>query len=264
MRYLGSKIILIVAITFCTYAHAEDFFIVKVMGAIHVNSVPLKAGDKISTGDKISFLDPLAKAIVISPKRGQLILQKDEVAANSELELKLAALVEPKSNYLATRGLVTNENELIHYFDAPHVIVDSLKLKLLGNQFKMDEEEFYFIRFKYKNEFISKKLPSINKEGLSLFFSKKDLLQVDGVAVDISEISEMQFVHFNASTKSLRILHENISFIFVSEEELKKDLAIILPHIAEKDQIMEVKTFIDIVYGAIEQEQVEALLLRLK
>lgn len=243
---------------------AEDFFTVKVMGSIKVNGVLLKSGDKISTGDKISFTDPASKAIVISAKRGQLILQKDQVITENELELKLAALVQPKSNYLATRGLVTNETELVHYFDSPHVIVDSLKLSLLGNQFKMNDEEFYFIRFKYKGEVISKKLTSIKKDGLDLFFNKKTLLQVDGATVDTSEITEMQFVHFNVTTKALRVLHENINFVFVSEEELKKDLAIILPHIAEKNHVMEVKTFIDIVYGAIEQEQVQALLKSMK
>ena len=264
MRTVASKVVFFLTLILSISANAEDFFIVKVMGEISINGIAIKPGDKISTGDKIVFKNASSKAVVISPKRGQLILQKDKVAAENELELKLASLVQPKSNYLATRGLVTNESELIHYFDTSHVIIDSLKLRLLGDQFIMNDNQFYFIRFKYNGEFISKKLGAATKEGLDIYFNKENLLQVDGVKIDASEIKDMQFVHFTKATKKLRVLHDKVHFVFVKEEEIQKDLAIILPHISQKNRVNEIKTYIDIVYGAIEKEQVEQLLTRIK
>lgn len=245
-------------------AYAEDFYVIKIKGSVEVDAKLLKQGDKLSTGSVIVFGTPESKVIVVSTKRGQLILKPDVGEQKDELALKLSSFIVPENKYLATRGVITNELEFIDYLSKPLVLIDTMEIRLLGEGFIMNQDAFYFLQYTYLGERISKQISSKEDSGLVLQIIKDDVLKVDGVAISDRSIADISFMYYDKTANEQRVIKNEVQIVFVDTALLQKELTIFSTYLPKNDNLNDaVKEYILQEYGIIESNQLHGVLTKL-
>lgn len=177
---------------------------------------PIQEMDEICANDKLKFSTADSKAAVLSSEQGRFIIKLSGNKRGNELMAYVKSVLFQGTGNLNSRGVVTLETE----FEDLYFVTGINKLQIDSYGYPMNEDKFFFIRYKYNNNEINKKLKFSND---TLFFSKDDIYSVDGNSIEQDLIETVNLYYYekdkNTSTKIA-----SFKLVFADEAKLKKDL----------------------------------------
>ncbi len=234
--------------------YAQDYRVIKVDGDIvyKKNDNPLQKGSSFKAGEQFLFKSKNARAAVILAGKGRFILQPD----NSDLAFAKANLAPAMSNMSSRSGALVNRVDLENYFSGNYVILNKVKLKISSTIFPMNDNQFFYVSYMYRGERIDKLL---SHEDDILVLDKKELLKIDGKAIDGSEVSEMKLKYMNRKENNGRVTISAFTPVFPNMKQLKEEVQIVLDGFSKsskEDKIKEVLMFINDFYGKYDKEDV--------
>ena len=230
-----SLIILCIAF-FCSSFHSRKidvYSVIKVMGNIkNASNKALATGDKVLSDEKLFFANDQCKAALISKEKGRLMLIATSSGKVSE------GLMPALSNVSSRSGALNNAIDLMNHFVGKYLILSSYEVEINATTFPMNENKFFFLRFSYKGEEISKKLSFENNK---LKMSASEILKIDGKSIVLKEGTTAQLVYRNSIDKSSEII-ATFEPIFADEKSLKKECQLIVYEIGSVSNAEETRT----------------------
>jgi len=228
----------------------ESFKVIRVNGTIinEKSNSNLSAGSVFSDNDKLSFGNSNSRAAVINSK-GRYIL----AAHNSTNAYAKSFLTPAMSNMSSRSGAIVNKVDLKNHFSGNYLIFKTSEVKISKDNFPMDENHFFYIRYEYKGEKINKKLKKVND---TLVINKSELMTVDNKPIPNPEIKNMKIFYFDKNNSS-SIEIGAFNPVFVNEKELKSEVIILLESLEKKskqEKIDEVLSYINDFYGKPDKE----------
>ena len=219
----------------------NDYKVIKVQGAI----INKKSGKSLAQGDVFKENTPLtfqtedAKATVINAEKGRFVLTKNAKGGN---------LIPAINNIASRSGAILNLIDLQNYFQGKLCVIDELKTKISGSDFKMDNASFFYIEYKFKGETIAKKLDFIND---TLIIKKSNLYKVDGNPIEKPDNEDVTLYYKNGKeSKTIKVA--DFTMLFPEAKELELEVKIILDELKDKTtdkKIEEVGSYLNEFYG---------------
>lgn len=197
----------------------DVFSVIKVIGSIkHAKTnKALFTGDKIFSNEKLTFASQQAKAALVNKAKGRVMLQATPSGTVSE------GLMPALSNVSSRSGGLVNAVDVNKHFDEKYLILSGYAVEVSQTAFPMDENHFFFLRFNYNGEEISKKLSfSDNK----LMMNASEILKIDGKPIILKEGTVAQLVYRDATEKTSETL-ATFEPIFADEKSLKSECKLI-------------------------------------
>jgi len=237
-----------------TFFSQEEYKVIKVSGTIILEKDKsfLKRGSLFKDNDKLKFKTTNARAAVLKPGKGRFILKP-----NNSNTMYARANLTPSMNNISSRGTgITSSIDLNKYFTGNFVILNQSVIKINLEQYEMNDENFFYIRYYYNNEEVNKKL---SHRGDTLIIEKVDLFLVDGAPIPDSNIKNMKLYYRTQSTKESQLI-SSFQPVFPNTEELKQEVEMILKEIenqTEREKNIEVINYINEMYGKIDTYNVE-------
>jgi len=245
------KIILsLLVLAFVNIYSQENFKVIRVNGTIvnEKSNSNLAAGTVFSDNDKLSFGNSSSRAAVINSK-GRYILASN----NSKNAYAKSYLTPAMSNMSSRSGAIVNQVDLKNHFSGNYLIFKTSEVKVSKDNFPMDDNHFFYIRYEYKGENINKQLKNVND---TLIINKSELMTVDGKPIPNPEIKNMKIFYFDKTTSNSTEIGA-FNPVFVNEEELKSEVSILLEGLEKKtkqEKIDEVLSYINDFYGKPDKE----------
>jgi len=141
------------------------------------------------------------------------------------------------------------------------LIIDSMKLKVGADEFPMEDNKFFYIRYTYNDETVNKKLTFVND---TLIIDKDELFSVDGKAIDNSGVSQVSLYYYRkGEQKPESILINTFEPVFVNSQQLKPEIDIIYKELKGKSSEMllsEIYDYLNMFYGKIDKEDLKVWL----
>ncbi len=248
------KILSLLLILSISTLYAQNYRVIKVDGDIvyKKDDNPLQKGSSFKAGEQFLFKSKNARAALILPGKGRFILKPD----NSNLAFAKANLAPAMSNMSSRSGALVNRVDLENYFSGNYVILNKVKLQISESIFPMNDNQFFYVSYMYRGERIDKLL---SHEKDILILEKKELLKIDGIPIDGSEISEMKLKYMNRKENNGRVTISSFTPIFPDLKQLKEEVQIVLDGFSQnskEDKIKEVLMFINEFYGKYDKDDV--------
>ena len=174
---------------------------------------------------------------------------------NSNVAYARANLTPSMSNISTRSGAILSKVDLSNLFSGDYVIIDKSYIKISPNTFKMDEENFFYIKYTYKDEDIHKKLDYISD---TLIINKSELFTIDGWPITNPNITKMELLYMSKEKSSIEI--SSFNPVFPDSEELLSEIEVIIDNFKDKSMkeiINEVANYINEMYGKIDKTNVE-------
>lgn len=215
-----------------------EFKVIKVNGQILFVKTgnDLKIGDDFTYGTPLKFISNYSKAAIVNPKIGRYILQP-----SSKGKVKILPAT---TNVTSRSGALIN---LRNHFNGRYLILGEEKLQIGKEAYPMDENHFFYLKFKIGDEFIAKKL---NHENNKLILNKESIFNVDGKPIPVVEQEMSIFYRDENKKKSYKI--NTFIPVFPDLENLRKEVTILLDNSCFKTssrKIDEITTFVNEFYG---------------
>jgi hypothetical protein len=197
----------------------DEFSVIKVIGDIkHSKSnKALFTGDKVFSNEKLKFAQNTSKAALINKDKGRFMLQHTESGTVS------AGLMPALNNVSSRAGALLNAIDLKKHFEDKYLILNGYEIEISSKSFPMDEKNFFFLRFDYKGEEISKKISF--KEN-KLLLNPDEILKIDGKAISLKEGTKMSLNYRNSSDNTSTQISV-FEPVFVNEKILKDECKLI-------------------------------------
>jgi len=220
-------------------ANTERFSVINVQGRIIFKSsgADMKRGDVYVTGTKLNFATNDARAAIVNPNKGRLIL-----TGNTKGKIKVL----PAANNISSRsGALLNIMDLKKHFSDRYLILKRSEVQISKQSFPMNRETFFYLTYEHNGEEIAKKL---RNEDDFLILDKEEIYKVDGKSIPYEE-KEMT-LYYRKDGKGLKI--NTFTPVFPDNEELKAEVKMLLDGLGEKEeeeQIKEVTSYLNDFYG---------------
>jgi hypothetical protein len=243
-------IICLVLLSFFNYSFGQNNFkVIKVNGTIllKTNGNSLETGTVFSEKDDLLFRTEDATAAVINSQRGRLILTNK----NHDLSTASSNYLPSMYNISSRGGSLVNFIDLQNLFSGKYVVLGRQVIELDKNNFPMDNEHFFFLRYVYKGEEINKKL---DFSGDTLIIDRRSLYTVDGNQIPNPDNTSIRLFYYKGS-ESIPV--SEFDLIFPDITQLKKEIQIILDEIKDKPyktKIGDVNSYINDFYGKVYRE----------
>lgn len=114
----------------------------------------------------------------------------------------------------------------------------------------MNDSQFFFLRYQYKEESINKKLNFI---GDKLLFLSNDIFQIDGKKINKNEVSDFQLYYYKADEKQSNLVN-SFDMIFLNNNSHKEELLIIntvVKNLTKEEQQDHLVGYLTDVYGKV-------------
>jgi len=244
--------IFISVLAFARLAGQADFRVIKVNGTILIRdrNVSLETGTVFNEKEDLVFRTDDATAAVINAQKGRLVISsRSHDLANS------------RSNYLPSMynissrgGSLSKSSDLASRFSGRYVVLDREEIEIDNSAFPMDKDHFFFLRYRYKNEDINKKLEF---RGDTLIIDKHSLFTVDGNPIPSADNTTIK-LYYRKGSESVYI--SQFDLIFPDLQQLAKEVGIMLKEMKDKttdNKINEVGGFVNEFYGKVEYESLK-------
>lgn len=201
---------------------SQEYQVIHVKGEIarEENGELLKAGEKLSADEKITFKSGDAMAAVLDPEMGRYVLKAEaDEKRSGDLIYVLKTAITPVRGGMSTRaGGINNAFDMKVYFaEASYVWAGNwISLRVSKAAFPMDEDNFFFLRYTLEGEQINKKLGYSEDK---LLMSKEEVFKVDGQGIDPHKTSEFELFYYKSADEESELITE-IDFILISQESL--------------------------------------------
>ncbi len=214
----------------------DEYSVIKVIGGIkHTrNNKALYTGDKVLSNEKLTFEQNTSKAALISKEKGRFMLNSSPSGVVKE------GLLPAMNNVSSRAGAMLNALDLEKHFSDKYLVLSGYEIEISPAAFPMDDSHFFFLRYDYKGESISKKLPS---KGSKLLIDGTEVLKIDGKAVSLKEGTKMELVYRSSQDKTSHSLSV-FEPVFADEKNLAMECKLILKEIeglsaeAQKEQLL--------------------------
>jgi hypothetical protein len=250
---MKTKLILFLAFfiaLFTGISRSQCYTVLSVKGEIILEKTgqPIKEMDEICANDKLAFSSTESKAAVLSTEQGRFIIKMSGKKRGNDLTAFVKSVLFQGTGNLSSRGTVSLETE----FEDEYFVTGVNKLQVDPKNYPMDSDKFFFIRYKYKDKEINKKLKFSND---TLIFEKENIYSVDGETIKQNQIESVNLYYYekdkNTSTKI-----SSFKLIFANEEKLKNELNAYIKLLKNSDKDKsyiedEVMLYIMDVYGKI-------------
>ena len=248
--------ILVNTLSFAT----EDLIVIHVKGNIRSSLSPLKPGDKIDSETKLIFENSEASAVVMSTKRGRLVLSPTAKNTSTELAYVVDNILNPSTKQLSTRsGEILNMIDLKnHLAKDQFVILDSLIIDLSNSNLVLDGSHFFYLSYNFQGESINKKIPSSDGK---LILTKQVISQVDNEPIDFALTSDHQLFYYKAQDKT-RSDYGAVHFVFPNKEALQTEITLLTTILKENkasnEKIKEeILLYLNDAYGFVDKHNFE-------
>ncbi len=240
------------------YSQKDKYKVIKVNGSIlfEKNNTELKRGSVFSENDKLNFKTTNSRAAVINPIKGRFILMPN----NNNIAFARANLTPSMNNISSRAGALINKIDLSNFFNNNYVILDKSYIKISPKVFKMDDNNFFYIKYTYKGEEIPKKLKN---KGDTLIIDKKELFTIDGWPIPNPNITNMDLMYLN-KLQNKSVFISTFNPVFPDTKELLEEIKLIIDNLKNKsreNKITEVTSYINEMYGKIDKNNVEIWLI---
>ena len=218
---------------------SDKYKVIKVNGQIlfKQSKSAMKTGDFFVAGTQLSFSDQQSRAAIVSKVKGRFVL-----SASSKGQVKIL----PATNNVSSRaGALINLIDIKNHFSGNYLVIGAMELEIGEEAFPQDENNFFYLTYKYKGELIRKKLKA---DGNKLLLNSDDIFKVDGKAIPIEKYEMSLFYREGKTSKTINVFTP----VFPDLTELKTEVQIILDEYADKDskeQIQEVTSYLNEFYG---------------
>lgn len=199
-------------------SRSQCYTVLSVKGEIILEKTgqPIKEMDEICSNDKLVFSSANSKAAVLSSEQGRFIIKTSGNKRDNDLTTFVKSVLFQGTGTLSSRGTVSLETEL----EDEYFVTGVNKLQIDSKTYPMDSTKFFFLRYKYKDKEVNKKLKYSND---TLFIEKENIYSVDGENIKQSLIESVSLYYYekdkNTSTKI-----STFKLIFANEEKLKNEL----------------------------------------
>ncbi len=234
----------------------DEYSVIKVIGGIkHTkNNKALFTGDKVLSNEKLKFAENSSKAALISKQKGRFMLQASVSGTVNE------GLLPALSNVSSRAGALLNTIDLKNHFADKFLVLNGCSIQISSSSFPMNDENFFFLRFDYNGEEISKKL-SFN--GDNLLLKADEILKIDGKAITLKAGTKVALMYRNAKDETSAAISV-FEPVFVNEKVLKDECKLIIYELgneldseSKKEQIL---AYLTENYGKPHQENLNSWL----
>jgi len=247
MKILALSIVLLSALSLFSQ---ESFKVIKISGTItNENSKSnLQRGSVFNDNDKLMFGSSTSRAAVINSS-GRYIL-----ASNNKNDMYAKSFLAPAMSNMSSRsGAIVNIVDLKNHFSGNYLIFKTSKIKISKDNFPMNEDNFFFIKYEYKGEPINKQLEFYSD---TLIIDQKELMTVDGMPIPNPEIKKMELFYYKKAENNVVSIGA-FSPIFLNDDEFKSEVEIILDSVTKEtkeEKINEVLSYVNDFYGKPNKE----------
>lgn len=220
-------------------ASSDQYKVIKVDGRIvfQKTNVDMKQGDVFMPGTALDFRTAQSRAAVISNLKGRFVLSASEQGQTNIL---------PAANNVSSRaGALINLIDLQNHFSGKYLVIGEMRLQLGKEAFPMDDQNFFYLTYNYKDEPIRKKL---SFDGDYLILNKDEIFKVDGNPIPVEEKEMTMFYRQGSESKKIGVFTP----VFPELQTLKAEVEIIMSEYGEKDaatQIKEITAYLNEFYG---------------
>lgn len=206
------------SVFFAGILKSQCYTVLSIKGEIILEKTgqPIKEMDEICSDDKLKFSSADSKAAVLSPEQGRFILKVSGKKRNSDLAVFVKSVLFQGTGNLSSRGTVSLETE----FEDEYFVTGINRLQIDVKNYPMTSDKFFFLRYKYKDKEVNKKL---NFSSDTLFFDKENIYKVDNEIIKQDLIESVSLYYYekenNTSTKIA-----NFKLVFANETKLKAEL----------------------------------------
>jgi hypothetical protein len=223
-----------------------EFKVIKVNGQILFvkTGTNLKIGDDFTYGTPLKFISNYSKAAIVNPKIGRYILQP-----TSKGKVKILPAT---TNVTSRSGALINLIDLKNHFKGRYLILGGEKLQIGKEAYPMDENHFFYLKFKMGDEFIAKKL---NHENNKLILNKESIFSIDGKSIPATEKEMSIYYRDESKKKSYKI--NTFTPVFPDLAILSKEVTVLLDNSNFKTssrKIDEITTFVNEFYGTPQKD----------
>ncbi|MBN2681675.1 MAG: hypothetical protein JXR58_04150 [Bacteroidales bacterium] len=207
-----------------------DYKVIKVNGSITMKS----SGKNLSTGtvfsdrENLLFGQPTAKAAVINPEKGRFVVTPENA---NDLTNSKSNFIPGLSNISSRSGASSLRNivDMKNYFSGNFMIFDSTTIVINSPDFPIDENNFFYCRYKYNDEDVNKKLEYL---GDTVIIYKNELLSILGNPISSEDVTEMQLFYYQQNEKK-SVLINSFNPVF-AEKSLKEEIQVIIDELSSK------------------------------
>lgn len=260
-HFILSSVLALLIVFCCSFSglqiFAKNYQVIKVKGNIYnvTQDSPLMTKQRFSSEDELKFssledriavIDETKKTYIVQPKR----------------DLKTYSLDPIRAKFNTRPGEILTYIAFVKYLEGRAFLIlgDKVKLKIEAPDLHLDDQHFFYIRYKLEgeNEAINKKLPF---EENNIIISKSELFKVDGRSVPSEQASAFKLFYYNSEeVKSLKI--NDLFLVFPDEEQLKTEVGILQASYgnteAEQQELKKaIENYLLQVYGVPEAENLK-------
>jgi hypothetical protein len=230
----------------------DEYNVIKVIGGIkHTkNNKALYTGDKVLSNEKLTFEQNTSKAALISKEKGRFMLNSSPTGIVKE------GLLPAMNNVSSRAGAMLNALDLEKHFSDKYLVLSGYEIEISPAAFPMDDNHFFFLRYDYQGESISKKLPY---KGSKLLIDGGEVLKIDGKSIGLQEGAKMELVYRSSADKTSRSVSV-FEPVFADEKNLAMECKLILKELegqAAGDQKEQLLAYVTENYGKPNQQNWE-------
>ena len=207
-------------------------------------------GDEFSEDEDLSFQAPNSRAAVINPSLGRFILTPDNY---DDLSSAKSNFLPAMSNLSTRGGIINNLTDLQNQFTDNLVILHEACYYLNPYQFPMNENEFFFLKFHYKDEEINKKLGFDQNR---LILSRENILRVDDIPIEKIDHPDVSLYYYKDGKDEYL---SDFGLVFPDLNEIKTEFRIILEASSEKSysqKVNDISGYLFEFYGKPDKQDV--------
>lgn len=222
--------------------------VIRVEGTVYSlgDSLPLTTGSIIRPRASLLFDSPSSRIILITSQNKLVEAFPDQ----SGTRLNMMPIL---SKYSTRNGTILSYISFVKFLEGRDWLVlgDSVRLEVGREEFIMDEDHFFFIRYQIKGDSlpINKKLSHQDQQVL---FSKQEIFQVDGQPIASDSTGKHQLFYYDAVSPASTLIN-TIRLIFPDEKLLKKEVEAIIRYLGiaypNEEKVQVIENYLFEVYG---------------
>ncbi|MEM9919218.1 MAG: hypothetical protein AAF990_14040 [Bacteroidota bacterium] len=207
----------------------------------------LRPLSKFSSKDKLMFSAP-------TDRLGLVDQQQKSYIAKPASRLPGYHLKAIRGVWNTRPGKINSYFDFRQYLDGKDFLIlgDSVSIEVGRKEFPMDSRRFFIIQYHWKKEVINKRL---DHSGNRLIIKRDKLYQVDGQAIEASEVDDYAFYYYNDSIPESKRINR-FTPIFPQKDSLLKEVQTLLKIVddAPRDTLQKmVENYLFEAYGVPEK-----------